>query len=334
MPQKVTMADVAREAGVSMMTVSRAINDREGISEATRQRILAIVDRLGYRPSDIARSLATDRTSTIGLVVPDISNPFFSKIAHGVEQIAYAEGYSVFMCNTNENIDREIEVLRSLETKRVDGLIVCSSRLYEDELQAALKNHPNVVLINRTLPEIITGTVVIADVEGGKLATSHLLKSGHRAIGYLASTERSHSSKLRFTGYQCALEAADIPYRPDWMRHCLPMSEAGKQAAIKLLQEASSELTALQCSNDLVAVGALQACTELGYAVPDDIAILGFDDIYLASLVTPPLSTCRVPIATMGQQAMQLLLDHINDCTDDCNDVVVQPELIVRASAP
>lgn len=333
MPQKVTMADVAREAGVSMMTVSRAINNKDGISEATRQRILEIVDKLGYRPSDIARSLATDRTSTIGLVVPDISNPFFSKIALAIEQVAYARGYSVFMCNTNENIDREMEIMRSLESKRVDGLIVCSSRLYEDELCAALKNHPNVVLVNRTLPDHITGTVMVADVEGGAMATNHLLNTGHRAIGFLASTERSYSSKQRFTGYQRALAAADITHQPEWMRHCLPMSETGKQAAMDLLQ-AAPELTALQCSNDLVAVGALQACAELGCVVPDDIAIIGFDDIYLAPLVNPPLTTCRIPIDQMGQQAMQLLLDYINDCDGECNDIVVQAELVVRASAP
>jgi LacI family transcriptional regulator len=151
--QRITMQDVALEAGVSLMTVSRVVNNKDGISDATRQRIQAIIDRLGYRPSDIARSLATDRTSTIGLVVIDNSNPFFSEIARGVEHEAYALGYNVFLCNTEEDTEREQAVLRSLEEKRVDGLILCSPRLDEASLRAALKSHSAVVLINRRLFE-------------------------------------------------------------------------------------------------------------------------------------------------------------------------------------
>src|SRR5512147_2817667 len=143
--QRVTMADVAREAGVSLMTVSRAINGKDGISEATRVRIQAIIDQLGYRPSEIARSLVTDRTGTVGLVVIDNSNPFFSEIARGVEQEAYAHGYSVFLCNTEEDLQRERAVLRSLEEKRVDGVIVCSARLDADLLHSALEPHSAVV---------------------------------------------------------------------------------------------------------------------------------------------------------------------------------------------
>ena len=151
MPNRITMADVAREAGVSLMTVSRVINNKSQVSAATRQRVLSIVEQLGYRPSGIARGLATRRTGTLGLVVPDVANPFFADVARGVEHQAYAEGYNVFLCNTAEDPEREVAVLQLLEEKRVDGVMLCSSRLEDEDLRALLGRHPAVVLVNRQL---------------------------------------------------------------------------------------------------------------------------------------------------------------------------------------
>jgi LacI family transcriptional regulator len=330
--QRITMQDVAQEAGVSLMTVSRVINNKDGISEATRRRIQEIIDRLGYRPSDIARSLVTDRTGTIGLVVIDNSNPFFSEIARGVEHEAYAQGYNVFLCNTEENIERELAVLRSLEEKRVDGLILCSPRLDEAPLRAALKRHAAVVMINRRI-ESRFGVIMMNDERGGRLVTEHLLSRGHRAIGYLSGPTLSYSGQLRARGYRAALESADIMPRPEWERCCLPMVESGREEAYDLLT-AQPEITALFCYNDLSAVGALQACADLGRRVPDDLAIAGFDDIPLASLVTPPLTTCHVPMYDLGSRAMRLLLEHINGCGGSCDDILIEPELIIRDSAP
>jgi LacI family transcriptional regulator len=331
--QRVTMADVAREAGVSLMTVSRAINGKDGISDATRARIQAIVDQLGYRPSDIARSLVTDRTGTIGLVVIDNSNPFFSEVARGVEHEAYAQGYNVFLCNTDESIERELAILRILEEKRVDGLILCSPRLDEAPLRSALKRHQAVVMINRRTPETRFGVVLIDDEYGGRLCAGHLLSRGHRQIGFLSGPDRSYSGQMRATSYRSALLDAGISPRPELERHCLPMVESGREAALDLLTH-QPEITALFCYNDLSAVGALQACAELSRRVPDDLAIVGFDDIPLAALVTPPLTTCRVPMYDLGNQAMRLLLEHIKGCGGDCDDIVVEPKLIIRNSAP
>jgi LacI family transcriptional regulator len=331
--QRITMADVAREAGVSLMTVSRAINGKDGISEATRQRILELIDRMGYRPSEIARSLVTDRTGTVGLVVIDNSNPFFSEIARGVEQEAYANGYNVFLCNTEEDMQRERAVLRSLEEKRVDGVIVCSSRLDADLLHTALEPHSAVVLINRRLDDSRFGVVVMNDEYGGRLVAEHLLSRGHRAIGFLAGPERAYSGQLRGKGFHDALRTAGIPPNPNWEHHCLPMVESGRKEACYLLNR-YPEITALFCYNDLSAVGALQACADLGRRVPEDIAIVGFDDIPLASLVTPALTTCHIPKYDLGSQAMQLLLEHINGCDDSCDDIVIEPRLVIRASAP
>lgn len=329
----VTMADVAREAGVSLMTVSRAINGKDGVSDTTRERIQTIIDRLGYRPSEIARSLVTDRTGTIGLVVIDNSNPFFSEVARGVEHAAYARGYNVFLCNTEEDIEREQTILRSLEEKRVDGVILCSPRLDEEPLRYALKRHAAVVLINRVMTEPRYGMILMNDERGGELATEHLLNRGHRAIGFLAGPERSYSGQMRAKGYWTTMLKAGIKPCAEWERRCLPVVESGREAAYDLLSK-HPEITALFCYNDLSAVGALQASADLGRRVPDDLAIVGFDDIALASLVTPPLTTCRIPMYELGNQAMRLLLDDIKGCGRSCDDVVIEPELIIRESAP
>jgi LacI family transcriptional regulator len=327
------MADVAREAGVSSMTVSRVINRKGEVSEDTRQRVEAVIERLGYRPSGIARGLATQRTGTLGLVIPDVANPFFADVARGVEHGAYAEGYNVFLCNTEEDPERELAVLKSLEEKRVDGLVLCSSRLDEGELRAVVSRHPKVVLVNRRLEGDSVGSVLVDDATGGKLATHLLLEAGHQAIGYLGGPPVSHSGRQRAIGYQVALGDAGVSSDPAWVRHCRPMVAGGQEVARELLIN-QPEISALFCYNDLVAVGALQACGELGRRVPDDVAVVGYDDIPLAALVTPALTTCRVPRYELGSQTVDLLLDQIKGCTDDCGEIVLAPELVVRASAP
>ena len=327
------MADVAREAGVSLMTVSRVVNNKGEVSPVTRQRVLEIIERLGYRPSGIARGLATKRTGTLGLVVPDVANPFFAEVALGAEHVAYAEGYNVFLCNTEEDTRRELRVLASLEEKRVDGVVVCSSRLDDDELRAAVSRHPAVVLVNRRLDVDGLGVVLSDDELGGQLATQHLLQAGHRTVAFLAGPATSHSGRQRAAGYRAALAVAGVPYNPGWVRHCMPVVAGGQEAARTLLA-AHPNVTALFCYNDLVAVGALQACTTLGRRVPGDLAVVGFDDIPLAALVTPALTTCHVPRYDLGAQAMGLLLAQVQGGAKQSAAIVLQPELIVRESAP
>jgi LacI family transcriptional regulator len=313
--KRVTIEDVARAAGVSRQTVSRAINDQSEISPQTRARVLRIVEELGYRPSGIARGLATRRTRTLG----------------------YAEGYNVFLCNTEEDPQRELAVLRSLEGQRVDGVVLCSSRLDDRELRSMVARHSVAVLVNRRLESDgesgRIGVVVLDDVAGGRMAVRHLLNGGHRAVGFLAGPPASRSGRWRAEGYRAALADADLPGSLAWIVHCPADVDGGHQAAGDLLA-LHPGLTALFCYNDLVAVGALQACADLGRRVPDDVAVIGFDDIMLAALVTPPLTTCRVPRYELGAQAMRLLLAQIDGCSDSCAEVVLRPELVVRASAP
>jgi LacI family transcriptional regulator len=336
MARNVTVADIAREAGVSMMTVSRVINHKDEVSAETRQRVQEIIDRLSYRPSGIARSLATRHSGTIGLVIPDVSNPFFADVARGAEDVAWAERYSIFLCNTEEDPQRELAVVNSLEEKRVDG-VVLFSRLERRQLIGVLKHHPAAVLINRQTPKKnITpaiGTVRLDDVLGSQLVIRHLLDRGHQAIGFLAGPLTSHSGRSRSKGYHQALTEAGLPLNPLWEHHCAPTVDGGYTGARDLLS-AQPKLTALFCFNDLIAVGALQACIESGRSVPHDLAIAGYDDIPLAALVTPSLTTCRAPRYELGAEAVHLLLSRIRGCNDPCKEIVLKPQLVIRASAP
>jgi LacI family transcriptional regulator len=330
------MSDVARQAKVSLMTVSRVINNKGDVSSETRQRVLEIITSLGYRPSAIARSLATKETSTIGLVVPDVSNSFFAEITQGVERLAYSRGYHVFLCNTEEDPQRELAVIQSLEEKRVDGLILCSSRLEEEKLIDIMGHLPAVVLINRRLHQTVEDTfdsVTLDDERSGWVATRHLIQSGHQLIGFLAGPPASYSGAARRKGFLTALQEAGIDLVEGWMKHCQPSVEGGYEATRSLLGT-YPQLTALFCFNDLVAVGALQACDELKRRVPEDLAIVGHDDIPVAALVSPALTTCRVPRYELGARAVNALLERLRDSPGDCNQSILQPELVIRESAP
>lgn len=332
MGHRITIRDVARVAGVSPQTVSRAINDKDEISPATRARVLRVVEELGYRPNHIARSLTTHRTATLGLVVPDIVNPFFAEIARGVEDLACVSGYQVFLCNTDENPVRERTVLNSLAAKQVDGIILCSSRLDDAELSAMVAEMPPMVLVNRVLKHGEAYAVVIDDFHGAHQAMAHLLRAGHRFIALLRGPTSSYSGRERLRGYREALAAAGVPWDEELVITTMPRVEEGYQATMQLLAR-RPDVTAIFAYNDLVAVGALQACAAAGRRVPEDVAVVGFDDIPLASLVVPALTTVHVPKYRLGQLALEKLLLRL---AGDAESLVsaVSCELIVRASAP
>lgn len=329
--RRVTISDVAKLAGVSYQTVSRVINNNPNVSVATRQRVQEIVTETGYRPSHIARSLVTARTATIGLIVPDISNPFFSAVARGADRVASKHGYSILLCTTDEDASREIDLLNILQERYVDGVIVCGSRIEESLLKKALSQFQAVVLVNRRVSDGTIPGILVDDVLGAYMITQHLLQIGHRAIGFIAGPTTSYSGNQRLTGYKKALAGANIELQPGWVRHCLPTTDSGEETT-NLLLNANPELSALFCYNDLVALGALRHCAAFGYQVPADIAVTGFDDIMLAGVVTPSLTTCHIPRVEIGSRAVTMLLDRINDKTDRCNEIVITPELVIRNS--
>jgi LacI family transcriptional regulator len=329
--RRVTVDDVARAAGVSLMTVSRAMNDREGIGEETRARILALAAEMGYYPSQIARSLATRQTATLGLVVPDVSNPFFAHIARGAEDAAYANGYSVFLLNSAEDVTRENSALDSLWQKEVDGVILCSSRLQQESLQVYFERFPQMVLVNRelVLPQPNVATINVDDRAGAELAMRHLLENGRERIAFIAGPETSISGQRRLEGYQAGLEAFSRAFDSIWLEHCPPTTQGGLAAALRLL-ERHPEVDAFLAYNDLVAVGALQACQAGWKSVPGETAVIGADDIPLASLVQPQLSTLRVNQYEIGRQSIGLLLEMFEK--KPARSLTIQPELVLRGT--
>lgn len=327
-----TIRDVAERAGVSRQTVSRAINNKGEIGAATRARVLEIARELGYRPSSIARGLKTRRTLTLGLVVPDIANPFFAEVVRGASERAYAADYTVLLCNTDEDPEREWAILRLLESHRVDGIVLVSSRLSDGMLAKASRQWRPLVMVNRLQagPTPGVGYVVVNDAEAARGATQYLLARGHRQIGLLAGTPTSRSGQERRRGYAEALAAAGLE-DDAWTAHCAPNVEGGREAALALLHR-QPNLTAILAYNDLVAVGALQACRALGRSVPQGCAIVGWDDIVFAELISPPLTTVRMPKYEIGERAMGLLLDLIAD-SDAAPEVIrLDATLIVRES--
>jgi LacI family transcriptional regulator len=334
MSHRVTIADVAAKAGVSMMTVSRAINNKAGVSEATRERILQIAQEMGFQPSEIARGLATKRTATIGLVVPDIANPFFARIARGVEDVAYAHHYNVFLLNSSEQIEREQKALDSLWAQRVDGLIWCSSRLEQSELLHYLERFSHVVLINRVLDVARPGVITMSvdDVAGAYQAVAHFVEQGRRNIGFAAGPAYSISGQRRLQGFLAACGDLGVETAVSHIQHGPPTRGGGHQAATALITK-NPDLQAILAYNDLVAVGVMQACLENGRSVPGDIAVIGFDDIPLASLVTPSLSTLHIDKYELGAEAMTTLLQLMNQADHSHSpNQTIQPELILRQS--
>lgn len=327
----VTIGDVAATAGVSRQTVSRAINGKGEISAETRERVLAAVRALGYRPSSIARGLKTSRTLTIGLVVPDIANPFFAELARGAAAVALSEGYGVLLCNTDEDPAQEWAVLRLLEDHRVDGLVLCSSRLDEDSLSAAVARWRPLVLVNRTPAQALPGlgVVRVADREGARQVVRFLHGLGHRRIAFVGGMGASQSSRARRAGYRLGLEDLGLAAPDEWVADAAPTVAGGRTAAAALLAQQHG-LSALIAFNDLVAVGCLQACQAARLAVPGDVSVVGWDDIVFAPYLSPPLTTVRLPKQEIGARAMTLLLALLGAPEQTPEPLELPGELVVR----
>jgi len=333
MKRRSTLADIAAAAGVSLMTVSRAINNKPGVSDELRQSILALVEEMDYRPNQIARGLATNQTNSVGLIVPDNTNPFFAQIARGVEDAAYAHEYSIFLVNMVENPTRELDALSSLWQKEVDGLIWCSARVSPEELEFQLRRFPAVVLLNRELENPLSHvmTLNVHDVRGARSAVSHFLAQGCRCIAYLNGPSQSLSAHRRLQGYRSALAEAGLSIDPLLEQCCLPDTASGYAAAQALLNRCP-DVDAILAFNDLVAVGAMQACQAMGRSVPATVRIIGFDDIPLATIIKPQLTTLHVDLQHIGELAMQALLDIMEGVVCP-SAMLIEPELFVRDSA-
>jgi DNA-binding LacI/PurR family transcriptional regulator len=331
--QQVSIKDIARAANVSHPTVSRALSYSPLVKGETAERIRQIATSLGYRPSAIARSLASKKTKTIGVVVTSIADPFIADVVSGIEETANDHGYSVFLANSNANPDREVKVVHSFHERRVDGILVTASRvgaLYVP-LLSGLK--VPIVLINNQHadePDEFIYSVMIDNHKASTEVMNYLLGLGHRRIAYIGDQAGFQSDTERFAGYRQALGFAGYPFLPELVVHGDGKPEGGRQAMEKLLTLPMPP-TAVFCYNDMSALGALRALYSHGIKVPDDISIVGFDDLSIASYTSPLLTTIGQPKQQMGRMAMETMLNLISGVDTKAN-IKVEGKLIIRES--
>jgi len=331
----VTMADIAKRAGVSTVTVSRALNDKPDISKETKAHILAIARELNYAPNVHARALATGDSKTLGLIVADSANPYYAKLVRGVEDTASAHGYGVILCNTSEDQERELRAHQMLLEKRVDGMLITSIQVGSVPLYRLVREDVPFVLLNRYLEDIETDYVINDNRLGAYEATAHLCQLGHRHIAHLTGSQQISSVRERLAGYRQALEECDIPFDPTLVIRCGLFLEGAYQQAKAVVRTFSPPPTAVFAYSDLLAIGVLKALREVGLKVPQDLALVSYDDIEFAAFVEPPLTTVAQSAYEIGQQGTEILLDKIQWPEEEeweLRRVVLQPELKVRAS--
>ena len=328
----VTIKDIAAQAGISYATVSRALNDKPGVKKETRRRVLKVARRLGYCPNAVARSLVTRETRSIALVIPDITNPFFPEVARGVEEAASRVGYSVFLCNTNWNVEKELSFVQLLESKRIDGLILASSSDDGFAVEKFVRTGASLVVINSLFKEFDCHQVMIDNIKGGCLAAKHLLSLGHRRIGFIGGLPFVKSTVDRFEGYRKALEEAGATPGQSFIRYGSFKWESGYRNALELLK-GRDRPSAFFAANDLLALGVMQAADELGLEIPNDLAVVGFDDIVFSSYPRVHLTTVAQPKHLIGETAAKIILDELHHGKGPGRkSVILSPELVVRKS--
>ena len=326
-----TIREVAESAGVSYATVSHVINNTRLVSQETRARVLAAMDALNYRPNALARSLRQGRTNTLGLVLPDSANPFFAEISRSIEDEAFKKGYSVFLCNTELDTERELFYVDVLSNKQVDVIIFVAAGDQADSLDFLVRRNMPVVMIDRDVPNVEVDAVLTDNKLGGYLATRHLLELGHRRIACIAGPSSITPSAERIIGYRKALEEAGISYEESLIIRGDYHAQSGMEITHSILSM-DPRPTAIFCLNDLMALGALRAAAEAGCSVPQDLAVVGYDDLELAHFTNPPLTTIAQPKKEVGAQAISLLVDRISRKSRPPSRLVLPPELIVRRS--
>jgi len=330
----VTLKALAARLGVHPSTVSRVANGDPSlrVTAVTRERIEAVLRETGYRPNGIARSLKLRQSFVLGVIVPDITNPFFASMYRGIEDASLPRGYNVILCNTDGSPDRERSQLEMLLERRVDGLMLASAYLQDPSVRRLRADRLPHVLVNRfSDPE--DPFVGSDDQAGARTVTEHLAQLGHARIGHLSGPRRVSTSVLRLRGYQAGLQAAGLEFDPRLVVESGYIEEGGLRAALKLLDRPDLERpTAVFAVNDLAALGVYDACRRLGLGIPGDLAVAGFNDIANASKLDPPLTTIQVPVHEMGVVAAGILIDQVESGELSSRRVVFAPQLVVRGS--
>jgi len=328
----VSIVDVARRAGVSKSTVSRVLTGNVAVRPDTRLRVEETMRAMSYRPNALARGLVHGHTRTLGLVVFDLLNPFFGLLTRGVEAATLARGYNVLIGDSATNMARQRACLSMLAERRVDGVLIAPFGAEDEALAAIRATKLPAVLVNSTVEDPALSSVGADNVQGGYLATAHLLALGHQRIGFLGDAHTVRSCRERLAGYRRAHREVGVADAPDLVMEDLAGMEAVSAAVQRLLALARPP-TAVVAVNDQFAIACLQALNLLGRRVPDDIALVGYDDIPVAAWLSVPLTTVAQPKEEQGRLAADVLIDHIEDVDTPVRRVILQPRLVVRRSS-
>lgn len=327
-----TIMDVSMLAQVSPATVSRVLNGTAHVNEPTKRRVLEAVQLLGYRPNAFARGLVTNRSGGFGITVNQVASPYFGGFIKGVEEVARDAGIHLMVSSGFADEEQERESIEFLLSRRCDGMVVQAEKLSNDYLaDLVMRGSPAVVVFGRLVPGIEDACVVSDNVLGGELATRHLIEMGHRHIGHVTGPLSWPDARDRLVGYRRALESACIEFDERYVVESNFYEEGGALSALRLL-ESAPEVTALFLANDQMAAGAMRVVRDRGKKIPQDISVVGYDDVYLARYLTPGLTTIRQPLLDMGRTSAHLLLERLGD--SEKREVVLRfdPELVERQS--
>ncbi|MCM3654147.1 LacI family DNA-binding transcriptional regulator [Metabacillus litoralis] len=325
-----TIYDVAKEAGVAISTVSKVLNNTGSIGAKTRKKVEETMQKLNYQPS-VAASVKK-RIQTIGLLIPDISDPFMAQIARTIEDHGRKFGFSLIVCSTDNDLDKEIEYVSILKKKYIDGIIIATGLKNTTALKKLLNNEIPVALLAREVPSLAVNTVVVDDFLGAFEATSYLIKLGHQKIAMVTEDIYFPVTKLRLDGYKQALAQADLTYNGDFVAINNTSFTDALDSTVKLLNLPEPP-TAIFASTEPLAIGVMQGARESGFDIPKDISIVGFDNSILAKMCYPPLTTVSQPIHEMGKKIIELLVEEIKNPKQVKQRIVMSPELIIRGTA-
>ncbi|MCU6432371.1 LacI family transcriptional regulator [Undibacterium sp. Jales W-56] len=326
-----TMKQVAEKARVSTTTVSHVINNTRVVSEDARERVLSVIQELRYIPSAVARSLKNDKTHTLGMMIPNNSNPYFAEVIQGIEDESFRLGYNIILCNSYDDPKKQAAYTRVLMEKRIDGLILVSSGIDLELTQLLADEAIPKVLVDREVPGVAADFIEADHEQGGYLATRYLLDLGHRRIACVAGPKTLLPSSDRVSGYLRALKEAGIDFNIDYLAHSDFTSQGGFSAFQQLLA-LPTRPTAIFASNDLMAIGGLCAAQQAGMRIPEELSVIGYDDIALASFSTPPLTTIAQPKHEIGVLTARVLVNRIINAELPLRREMLETKLTVRQS--
>lgn len=311
MQRRPRVKDIAFRAGVSSATVSRVLNNKPGVSPKSRKKVLETIEELGYEPNILARSLRVRRTHTIGVLVSDITNPFFAEVVRGIEDVAHKNGFSLILCNSEEDLLKEKQYLTLLRAKRVDGIIFSPSGKNHTEVENTLKLGIPIVSMDRQIDGHEIDSILVENAAGTRMAVHHLASHGYQKIAIISGPQSSTTGKERLEGYLQGINENNLSSDESIIMKS-DFSLKGAISATNSLMQLSPRPDALLVSNNLMTIGSLQVLSEVGMKIPKDIAVIGFDDMPWAALIDPPLSVISQPAYDMGNLAANVLLNRIS----------------------